>query len=165
MGEPFLFFGIKPPPPEARAIDAVRTAFGLDRSYGIERLHITVHALGPERLLGARGVAAAQAAAGSIDHPPFRVVFNRVEHGLLVGSEPIRGLLRFERVLTASLLRHGWPAERRASFRPHVTLVYGGAPGRHDIDGISWLVEDFALIESLQGEGRHREVKRWRLRG
>lgn len=165
MADPFLFFGITLPLPVRDIIDEHRVRLGLDRRYTSDRFHITLRSIGLRRMLSPDHITAVRMAASSLIHPPFHVVFNLIDHGVLIGGEPILGLRRFERALSTTLTRHAGLAERDGSFRPHVTLVYGGAPGRHAIDGISWLVEDFALIESLQGDSRHRDVERWRLRG
>ena len=159
----FLFFGIRPPPGLADAIDDVRRDFGLDRSYDKDRLHITLAPLGYRDLVGEGALAAARTAADAIRHPAFRIVFDRVEGGILRGSEPIRGLIAFQRTLSRALAAHGVGSVRHEPFRPHVTLTYKGAPGSYSIDGISWLADEFVLIQSLQRASQHELLGRWRL--
>lgn len=82
-----------------------------------------------------------------------------------MGSEPIRGLLTFQRRLAGALARSGLAIMPTYRFQPHLTLTYGhkGQDVRA-IDGISWLVEDFVLIESFHGERRHEQLDQWMLR-
>jgi len=161
MGESFLVFLIKPPPEVADEIDFVRRKLGLYRGYSTDRLHITIQPLGLRRDLSDNAILLARAAADALVHPPFHVAFDQVNGGKLEGSEPIRGFLAFRAAFQKAM-------STRMSYRkhrtpPHVTLVYKRLSGSRRIDTISWLVEEFLLIESIQGEGRHIERGRWQL--
>jgi 2'-5' RNA ligase len=80
-------------------------------------------------------------------------------------SEPLEALRMFRERLGFALMRAGIPFEQGRRFTPHVTLLYGGQPmPEKEIEPISWLVEDFALIDSFIGETKHVEVGRWPLR-
>lgn len=163
IGDPFLVFLLKPPPDVADEIDFVRRKLGLDRSYSTDRLHVTVQPLGPCRLLSEETIEDAKAAAAALAHAPFHLVFDRVNDGKLEGSEPLRGFLAFRAAFQRALsARFSYPKHRSP---PHVTLVYGGATGSFYVDAISWRVEEFLLVESLQGKGRHIERGCWKLRG
>ena len=162
MSEPFLVFLIKPPPDVADELDFVRQKLGLYRGYSKDRLHATVQPLGYRRMLSDATISKARFAAESLVHPPFHVVFDRLNGGKLEGSEPIKGFLAFRASLQTELAKH--MALRKHSTSPHITLVYRAAPASCQVDPISWLVEEFMLIESFQGEGRHEELGRWKLR-
>ena len=83
---------------------------------------------------------------------------------LLLPSEPLEALRMFRERLGFALMRAG-VAFRQGGFNPHVTLLYGGQPMPEiEIEPISWLVEDFVLIDSFIGETKHVEIGRWPLR-
>ena len=163
MGEPFLVFLLKPPPDVADEIDFVRRRLGLDRSYSSDRLHVTVQSLGFRHALSEETIAEARAAADALVHAPFHLVFDHVNGGKLEGSEPLRGFLAFRAAFQRALSARIFYRQHRTP--PHVTLVYGGALASCYVDAISWRAEEFLLIESLQGKGRHIERGRWKLRG
>ena len=160
----FLLFAIKPPADVADAIDDERRALDIDRRYSADRFHITLLPIGPRDRLGEQCVERCLAVAGAIRSAAFRVNFDRVESTVLRSSDTIRGLIAFQRVLVGALIRGQVVDRRRYVFRPHITLSYGCSTARaQDIDGISWLVEYFVLIESVHREGRHVELGRWPL--
>ncbi|WP_375403788.1 2'-5' RNA ligase family protein [uncultured Sphingomonas sp.] len=152
---------IKPPPGPAREIGALSAR-------PAELLHVTVRPLGDAALFDAGAEARLLRALDAFRAPPFRVVFDRL-HGSgetlsLRGSRVMEGARRFERRLVETLThRVGMPRYR---FAPHLTLAYGHTVRRNEhIDAVSWLVEEYLLVESVYGEGRHVLLGRWPLVG
>ncbi|MGN6820333.1 MAG: 2'-5' RNA ligase family protein [Sphingomonas sp.] len=152
---------IKPPPEVVEEIDFVRRQLGLYRGYPKDRLHITVQPLGFRRNLSNDAIEEARAAADALVHPFFHVAFEQVNGGKLEGSEPISGFLAFRAALQKAMSARLSYRKHRST--PHITLVYRRLSGFCRIDAISWRVEEFLLIESVQGEGRHIERGRWQL--
>ena len=107
-------------------------------------------------------------ALGTVHARPFMLDFDRIRGSgrtvELVRRGTNRDAVAFRALVIEALSRYvsaPWPR----SFRPHVTLNYRRAtPCDRLIDPISWLVEDFVLIESVTGETRHIEHGRWPLR-
>lgn len=53
-----------------------------------------------------------------------------------------------------------------SSVNPHVTMLYDRKrPPAREVEAISWLVNDFALVHSHVGESRYDIIKRWTLSG
>lgn len=99
---------------------------------------------------------------------PFRIVFDQFVGGshsvVLRPSEPIPKLERFQRRLAAALASVGVVTRRTTRFSPHLTLAHRSRPGFVTaVDGVSWTVEDFVLIEGLVGWTEHVVHGRWRL--
>lgn len=51
----------------------------------------------------------------------------------------------------------------KASYTPHVTLLYGEARPSMRVPPVSWVVRDFVLVHSLVGQSIYRTLQRWRL--
>lgn len=158
-----LYIMIKPP---AGVIDHVLGLPECDLRRSPDLLHLTAFVVDPGGSWPAVNVERVLRALSALRHAPFRVVFDRVVSGggraMLKPSEALRGVIAFHRAVTTALVRLVTPLPDHR-FAPHITIAYqykGGAS--RPIDPISWLVEDFALVESGQGEG-HRELERWRL--
>lgn len=163
MVDPRVYFMLKPPPAVLPVLADQRRAVGLPDNYGLDRLHSTLAFIGSLDALGGDIIPILQAAGASIRARPFHVVFDHIHGNALYGSEPIRGLLAFRRLLLDRLEAYGVPVAHVPA-RPHISLAYN-APKLPltIIDPISWTVEDFLLIESLYGQGRHIERGRWQL--
>ena len=101
----------------------------------------------------------------SFEAPAFRVVFDQiVEHGyvMLRGSEPILGARRFQERLRRFLEARGFHFFRSPD-EAHMTLRYDrDGLGEQPIDPISWIVEEFFMIESVAGQ--HLLHGQWKLR-
>jgi 2'-5' RNA ligase len=135
----------------------------------LDRLHITTLSLVHDDVLPEGLAQEAAEIAASIRMPAFRVIFDRLVGGnrsaLLLPSEPLEALRMFRERLGFALMRAGVAFRQSGKFTPHMTLLYGGQPmPEQEIEPISWLVEDFVLIDSFIGETRHVEVGRWPLR-
>jgi 2'-5' RNA ligase len=155
----------KPPAPVAHLIGRMPLT---SRSRGSDLLHATMLSLGDMATMKGDVFAAIRHVLSTLPAEAFRVVFDRVEADnkvRLAGSEPIRGALRFQETLRRAFRDAGLTVPRQMP-RPHITLDYrwSGPAGREPIDPISWRVDDYVLIESVHGEGRHIEHGRWPLR-
>lgn len=135
-----------------------------------DRTHITLQPMGCSDAQHEVDLSLAMKVGDAIEYGPFDVSFDRLEssgtHLELCGSGAgLRELKRFQRGLAEALGRHGVPeGQLRTHFRPHITLDYQHpwVPARV-VAPISWRVEHLWLVDSLQGQGRHRVIKRWSL--
>ncbi len=160
-----LFFALRPPAAAAAYIRRCHGGLGL-----AARLHVTLNILDDwpyhpaalvDRMLGIGGAVAAA---------PFRIVFDQLSgsrHAVVLRpSESVPALDRFQRQLAGTMAAAGVTARQGARFSPHLTLRYrGGPPFCEAADAVSWLVEEFVLIESLVGWSRHVVHGRWALEG
>lgn len=157
-----LYLMVKPP----RDV-ADRIARGVRSARGPEMLHMTLLPLGDRREISDATLQEWIEAIGRMQLFAFRTVFDRIHESektvALRGSEPIEGALAFYDALRSALTRERVPLPGY-SFRPHITLNYHrDGLGSGQILPLSWLVEDFRLIESVYGEGRHIEHARFPL--
>ena len=165
-----LFFAVQPAAEErARIADLIASLRIGGVPMRLDRLHITTLSLVTGDVLPEGLAQEAAEIAGSIRMPAFRVIFDRLVGGnrsaLMLPSEPLEALRMFRERLGFALMRAGIEFAQGGRFSPHVTLLYGGQPRpEQEIEPISWLVEDFMLIDSFIGETRHIEVGRWPLR-
>lgn len=167
-----LFFALRPPEDKVGEISDL--AYALTRKIGGKRLrpehlHITLVGLAVENDVPRRILDKATAAAEALHRPPHYVIFDSAVGGrrsaLLKPSEPIRALGIFHQCLRAALIEAGVNVPREGRFSPHVTLLYGGQlMPEIPVDTVSWVAEEFVLIDSLIGQTRHVELGRWRLR-
>ncbi|MBS0505497.1 MAG: 2'-5' RNA ligase family protein [Proteobacteria bacterium] len=160
----YLYLMAKPPVVLAGTMAALPRA----RDYDAARLHMTLARLGPARDLPSAVLPWLTGMLGRIEIPSFRVVFDRIAEGervvALTGTETMRGAVRAQRSLMRTLSAKGVPAFGPDPFQPHVTIRYrADGLGTEAIDPISWRVEEFMLVESVSGEGRHVEHGRWPL--
>jgi len=165
-----LFFAVLPSDEERTRIGDLIASLRLGGvPMRLDRLHITTLSLVMGEILPEGLTQEAAEIAASIRMPSFRVIFDRLVGGnrsaLLLPSEPLEALRMFRERLGFALMRAGIAFRQSGGFTPHVTLLYGGQPMPEiEIEPISWLVEDFVLIDSLIGETQHVEVGRWPLR-
>jgi 2'-5' RNA ligase len=113
-------------------------------------------------------------AASTIRMPPFRVSFDWVmsfgndgKHALVLrGDDGVDGLAWLRDKLLAATMDIRGAAPSTRSFTPHLTLLYDEQEVREEpVEEISWTVNEFVLIRSVYGEGRHIPLARWKLRG
>ena len=165
-----LFFAVQPAAEErARIGDLIASLRIGGVPMRLDRLHITTLSLVIDDVLPDGLAQEAAEIAASVRMPAFRVIFDRLVGGnrsaLLLPSEPLEALRMFRERLGFALTRAGIGFRQSGRFTPHVTLLYGGQPQPEiEIEPISWLVEDFVLIDSLIGETKHIELGRWPLR-
>ena len=146
---------------------------GLLRPPGL--LHISMNGIGIYRGLPKRVVHAAIEAGSRVEMAPFEVTFDRVmsfksrsrSPFVLCAAVDPSGLLNLRSTIGATMQSVGFRDTGRASFKPHVTMMYTDDmmdQARVD-EPIRWTVRDFVLVHSLQGRGRHVHCRRWPLRG
>ena len=128
-----------------------------------ERLHLTLHFIGPldRQRLDAVG------AALEVPVEPFDLPLTRSEiwpRGLVVlrAAQPPAQLLRLHARLARALQAIDLPLERRR-FRPHVTLARRAATvlPPPDMPPLSWRIDGYALVESLPGSGGYPIRRRY----
>jgi 2'-5' RNA ligase len=169
-----LFFAVRlPPDAAAQAAQLRKQLRDQHRLSGSEvrtdLLHITLHWLDDYRGLPAEIVTSALMAGGLVKTPPFDVVMNRVhsypDGGLALSSNSVAALRDFQKQLGNAMDKAGIGRLKRATFKPHVTLLYDNHPIESTpIVPIWWTVREFALIHSLQGQSRHIVLGEWQLR-
>lgn len=133
-------------------------------------LHLTLQSLHDE----SRVLFAAAQAAAAVAMPPFDVAFDRLEsfrakpgHVPLVlrGDDGLVGVMMLRCNLGEAMEKVGLGPYVQSRFTPHVTLLYGDRPiAEQRIETICWKVQEFVLVRSLHGEGKHIELGRWPLR-
>ena len=157
-----LYLMVKPP----RAV-AERIALNRRALRTLDQLHMTLLPLGDRADYTDAALAELIARIERWQLFAFRLVFDRVHESertaALCGSEAIEGAEAFHKALRDALAREAIVV-RGYRFRPHITLAYRrDGLGDGAILPISWRVEDFCLIESVHGEGRHIEHARFPL--
>jgi 2'-5' RNA ligase len=175
-----LFFAIRPPRDAAWSLQ--RLADGWRRTRGVtaplmphDRLHISLNSLGAHDALPSRQIAAAKAAVAAVSMPPFVVALDRV--GTWGRGEGVRrvvawaddglvGVHFLHGHIHRALARSGLGSAVEPSLQPHLTLLRAKDETPLEfVDPVSWRVEEFVLLDSVWGEGRHEEMGRWRLAG
>ncbi|MBI2512997.1 MAG: error-prone DNA polymerase [Opitutae bacterium] len=174
------FFALQPSASARDAInrlqDELRTRHAF-RDYRVkpENLHISLHALGEGDALPAGRLEAARAAAANLVFESFELTFDRA------GSFPLKQekkpfvlfptvaavapLKAFHRALGAALLEGSVGDFVRPHFTPHLTLFWDSVVVEpHSLPPIDWTVDEFVLVRSHHGKGRHEIVGRWPLR-
>lgn len=171
-----LFLAIVPELGDARRIalfgDQWCERFGLvGTRVGVERLHVTLHALDFfAGTISQQLIDAAKAAASSVDGRRFPIVFDRVVKFKDDGAFAFRcdadsdaAIAKLRQMLAAVLRRNGLKPD--ASRTPHMTMVYSrGLAAEHAIDPLGWTATRFDLILSHVGQTHHELVARYALR-
>ncbi|MEI9852851.1 MAG: 2'-5' RNA ligase family protein [Sphingomonas sp.] len=158
-----LYLMAKPSAAKALEIDRLRRALDIGRTYGAERLHMTLLRLWDGQGSPASWITLLCRALASLDAPPFEVRFERVRRNALVGGAAMRDARLFQQRLVQFLAPLGLPVPEYA-FKPHLSLAYGASPERNvAVPPICWIVEELLLIRSIHGQGRHEELGRWPL--
>lgn len=157
-----LYLMAKPPFAGAKCMDSCRAERGIDRSYDLDRLHMTLLRLGEGRAISQAELDALCEVLTVAMPEPFAIVLDRLWRNTLYGSR-LGHVLALRRDWEARLVRAGLPVIPHGS-RPHVTLAYGQASGDAvRIDPIDWPVTELLLVRSIRGAGRHEVLHRWPL--
>lgn len=171
------FFALRPEDDAACAIvEAGRwcsVRYGLSgRLYGADRLHVSLVSVESAKGFRKGEVAAARRAGSHVRTAPFEVAFDRVcTFGgrktwpiVLRCSAGVAELRELRSALRLGLMKEGlWPGT--GGFEPHVTMLWD----RHRVPEIElpqpirWTVEQFFLVKSLVGYGRHVDLAKWPL--
>ncbi len=175
-GVQVVYFALRPD--AHAACEARQRAWELKRRHRLrgrpippERLHISLVGVG-DRPAGVILRAAERAAARvSSDAFPLQLAQaagyggRRGSHALvLAGGEGGEFVEALRRELCSALRAEGVrpPADR--PFSPHLTLLYAQRRIAGEwIEPVSWRVDNFALIRSHFGQGRHEILGRWSL--
>jgi RNA 2',3'-cyclic 3'-phosphodiesterase len=145
------------------------------RPLGPQRFHATLFPIGVYADLEGPALDAIADLAGTIRSRPFDVAFDRAASFpraqgkrplVLLGGSGVAGLIAFQRRVEATFRRAGFPRWSGRRYNPHVTLLYDQhvVPER-SVEPVRWRVEEFVLVRSLVGQGKHVPLKRWQLRG
>jgi 2'-5' RNA ligase len=174
-----LFFAILPDTKSAAGVASLtqylRSQYGLKGApLQPERLHITLCFLGdfvgqPQAIM-----ATACETASSLVRPAFDVVLDRVlsfgratgrdNPVVLCGGDGVGALIEFRHALAVALSKKGLGRDMHTTFMPHMTLLYDNRNvAEHDVDSVSWRANEFALVRSVLGQGRHELIARWPL--
>ena len=135
------------------------------------RLHVTLFPLGSFVDAPPGAIADACAAAGSIGGSPFDVSFDRAINRrgtqiALTADKPCDALSSFQQKLCAALRHVGMRAVKGWTFDPHVTLRHReNILVDQPVPPVSWRVDEFVLIESLQSRKIHNHRRTWSLGG
>lgn len=153
------------------AVELGRMIHGLDECAPhrpAELLHSAVQLVGDRSWLTDADLEAACRHLSRVRYAPFLMLFDRIEGGdtlALSGGTRNCAAQDFRLAILDALFGHFGRLPAYDSL-PHMTIDYrgGGRPGRLLDQPIAWLVEEFMLVESVEGETRHVEWGRWRLR-
>ena len=158
-----IYLMIKPPAPTQREIAHRRQMLGIESGYGPERFHITLLPIEDARFISPSRMELLLGLLASFQAEPFEVGFIRLKGNALRGGKALRALRRFQKSLAELLLAAGLDVSGYA-FEPHLSLSYGNwQPRNIPVSPICWRVEEFKLIKSIHGQGRHEELGRWPL--
>lgn len=171
-----IFFGIYPP--EEQAFQAHRLSLDMARRENLSgpmmparRLHLTLLGLGGYPSFPRDQVEFAIELASQLRRPAFRIAFNQVvswngrmrplvlsgDEGLIGAQLLSEGLRDVFGLAGVSLGGPGW-------INPHMTLLRDRLDlERRYVPPLTWTVDEFVLIDSLHGLGRHEVLGRWRL--
>lgn len=161
-----LFFALLPPPVTRGRIGALRDTLGDGHDpVPNDRLHL---ALGLSEDFGAYPSLLAErmrAIGDGVLCDPFDLRFDRMTGSAhAVALRPAHRNIGLEalQVMLARGLRAHRIARADWEFSPHMTLAYRKCgPLSRAIQPIEWRVEEFALVHSLIGQGRHAVLARW----
>src|SRR5690606_27117084 len=114
-----------------------------------EQLHVTVCFLGSVSKLAPDAVAAADAAARTLQAEPFRLTFDRVKSFpgsnafVLCQEEECPSLVTLRNRLLVALARSGRFRPERREFRAHVTLMHDPKlVGLQEVEPVGWTVRE-----------------------
>lgn len=175
-----VFFAIRPPEAAADGLHRLahrersrRGMTGWPTPRGL--LHTSLNGLGGHRELPRRLIARAIEACATIPTRPFVVSFNRLGSWgrgdgqrpfVLRGDEGMAGVYALHDEIHRVLAAAGVVRPRARDFEPHLTLLRDRIAAPEEfIEPASWRVQEFVLLDSIHGEGRHEVLGRWTLAG
>jgi len=114
----------------------------------------------------------AKEAASGIVFPPIEIVFDRAmsfsgsDAQVLLVGRGVAELTALRETLVLAMAKTRIKLRCSSRFKPHLTLLYDEHLQIEEaIEPIRWTVNEFVLIDSLVGKGRHKELGRWPLKG
>ncbi len=166
-------------PDEETATRIARTANEIAARLGFEGklvrsdlLHFTLHHIGTFSAVPQSIVTAVGECGDAIRMLPFTVSLTKVQNFrrrsgipliVLCGDDGVVGLRVLREKLGVALAKR-FGSVRSSSFEPHMTLSYRAMEiSDISIAPINFTIHEFVLVNSLQGQGRHDVLLRWRL--
>jgi RNA 2',3'-cyclic 3'-phosphodiesterase len=177
-----LFFGLRLPAENAdqayRIGQDVRDAHGLHcRSIGRDRLHLSLFGFNSPRVVTQGVIDTLRWVGAAVVMPQFRIELNRtMSFGkksdkqdrpfVLAGDDwTTSGIVMLRQQIICALRLAGSRAIISVSFNPHMTLFWGRHNlGEQPIEELGWTAQEFVLIHSYRGLGKHEVLGRWPLR-
>lgn len=166
-----LFFALRPPLILARQV--VAAAHWFDGGRGAlrpEHLHVTLDLLDDrddfDRDLAKRMLDVGEAVAAD----PFHIVLDRAVGGtgsvVLRPAHAMPALNALRDAIVQLRSEAGIPGRAGYRFSPHMTVGHRKGPSFDTpVAPVTWPVEEFVLIDSHVGAGRHEMLGRWTLQG
>ena len=140
-----------------------------------QHLHVSLNGLGAHREPPRRLIARAIEACATIPTRAFVVSFNRLGSWgrgdgqrpfVLRGDDGMAGVYALHDAIHRALVAAGVVRPRPRDFEPHLTLLRDRIAATEEfIEPVSWRVQEFVLLDSVHGEGRHDVLGRWTLAG
>jgi len=171
----YLFFAVRPDTEAEQRIRGLATrlrdAYGLEgKITDAEQLHMTVCFLGSVSKLPPDAVAAADAAARTLDIEPFQLTFDRVKSFpgsnafVLCREDDCPPLLQLRNRLLMALARSGRFRPEKREFRAHVTLMHDPKlVGLQEVEPVGWTVRELLLLRSHHGLAPYQVLGRYAL--
>lgn len=174
-----LYFALHP---DAEAAEAIAALTGdLRRRWGLagwpvppDRLHISLNFVGKSTAPPpVEVIAQASAVASTVRGRPFAVGLDRVasfrgDPGrrplVLLSDDGVVGVHALHATLHKALADAHMRPRKEPVIVPHLTLLRDPAEAPETfVDPVQWMVREFVLIHSVQGQGRHNVMGRWTL--
>ena len=111
----------------------------------------------------------AKALADKVSERAFMVTLNQAEGWksetlVLLGDEGVIGAELLHTAIHKALVTGSMAPRREPQIWPHVSLLWDKALVPKDfVEPISWTAQEFVLLDSVFGEGRHEILGRWPL--
>lgn len=173
-----IFLAAVPPPHVAGQIATAWRVAGTGDPLRSATLHLSLLGLFPADRVDPGLADLVDGAIGGLDLRGFDLALDRIEtFGSGDGRRPVvlcgpkrsegadRLAATLHRALRDPFAARGLPSPALRRITPHVTLAYrpGVIEGRRLPVPIRWRVTELVLIDSLQGQGRHENLRIWPL--
>jgi 2'-5' RNA ligase len=179
-GKHVLYFALQPPVETAERVgellDGLRGRHRLTaKPTPPERLHVSLNNVGDFKRPPGPVIDKALEAAANVSARRFVVEFNRMgtwspgdgERPIVLwGDEGVIGVSALYSTIHRALVRPGMVTRREKEISPHMTLLRDRTEMPETfIEPVRWRVDEFVLIHSIHGEGRHEVLGRFPLSG
>lgn len=168
-----FFFAAVPPLPFARHVQQIWPLIGTGDRLRDRTLHMTILPVMGDDVVDPRLVRALTEALAGFRFPSFDITFDRLtafkakrKRPIVLTTPETNPLVDQLAQTVGHALRRKFPKfPKPGKLTPHVTLAYGAGfdEERRLPVPLRWRLRDIALIDSVQGEGRHIQLGRWRL--
>lgn len=173
----YLFFALRPDTDAEQQIHGLATR--LRDTHGLEgkitdpgQLHVTLCFLGSLSKLPPDAIAAADAAARTLQVDPFPLAFDRVKsfpgsNAFVLAQEvDCQPLVQLRNRLLVALARAGRFRPDKREFRAHVTLMHDPKlVGLHEVEPVGWTVREMLLLRSHHGLEPYQVLGRYPFAG